>query len=59
MLAFIDESGDTGKRIMNNSSRYLVVANVMFRDKSDAHACDNAIEELRTELRLHERHGRY
>ena len=50
MLAFVDESGDTGSKISNRSSRYFVVAVVVFRDKSDAQACDDAIAELRMEL---------
>ena len=53
MLAFVDESGDTGRKILNRSSRYFVVAVVVFRDNDDAHACDAAIEQLRMELYPH------
>ena len=52
MLAFVDESGDTGRKILNRSSRYFVVAVVLFRDNDDAHACDAAIKRLRHSLDL-------
>ncbi len=52
MLAFIDESGDTGRKLLNNSSRYLVVAVIIFQNNSDAQACDDAIHQLRRELNL-------
>lgn len=52
MLAFVDESGDTGRKILNRSSRYFVVAVVVFRDNDDAHACDEAIKRLRHSLNL-------
>ena len=48
----MDESGDTGRRITNNSSRYLVAAIVIFKDDADAQACDNAIERLRPDFHL-------
>ena len=52
MLAFVDESGDSGRKILNRSSRYFVVAVVIFRDNDDAHACDDAIAQLRRRLNL-------
>lgn len=52
MLAFVDESGDSGRKILNRSSRYFVVAVVIFRDNDDAHACDHAITQLRRHLNL-------
>ena len=52
MLAFVDESGDTGRKILNRSSKYFVVAVVLFRDNEDAHACDAAIKRLRRSLNL-------
>ena len=52
MLAFVDESGDTGRRITNNSSRYLVVAIAVFSSNDDAQACDDAIRQLRVDLNL-------
>ena len=56
MLAFVDESGDTGRKILNRSSRYFVVAVVLFRENEDAHACDAAIKRLRRSLNLPERY---
>ena len=52
MLAFVDESGDTGRKILNRSSKYFVVAVVLFRENEDAHACDAAIKRLRRSLNL-------
>ena len=52
MLAFIDESGDTGKRITNNSSKYLVVVVVIFQNNEDAQRCDDAIARLRVDSHL-------
>ena len=52
MLAFVDESGDTGRKILNRSSRYFVVAVVVFRDNDAARSCDYAIERLRHSLNL-------
>lgn len=50
MLAFVDESGDPGRKILNGSSAYFVVALVTFQDHEDALACDQRIELLRREL---------
>ena len=52
MLAFVDESGDTGRKILNRSSLYFVVAVVIFRDSADARACEHAIQRLRHSLDL-------
>lgn len=52
MLAFVDESGDTGRKILNRSSRYFVVAVVTFRNNDDALACEEAIKRLRLSLNL-------
>ena len=52
MLAFVDESGDTGRRITNNSSSFLAVAVVIFQSNADAQQCDDAIAQLRANLRL-------
>ena len=40
MLVFIDESGDSGLKIEQGSSRYFTVSLVMFEDNDDALACD-------------------
>ena len=52
MLAFVDESGDTGRKILNRSSRYFVIAVVIFHDNEDARACEHAIQRLRHSLNL-------
>jgi hypothetical protein len=52
MLAFLDESGDTGRKIESGSSRYFIVSLVLFLDDDEALACDRRIELLRTELSL-------
>lgn len=52
MLAFVDESGNTGDRALVGSSDYFVVAVVVFRNSADAQACDIAISRLRRELNL-------
>ena len=50
MLVFIDESGDSGTKIEEGSSRFFTVSLVVFEDKDDATACDQRINLLRTEL---------
>lgn len=50
MLAFLDESGDTGRMTDKGSSQFLVVSLVLFLDDSEALACDQRIDLLRTEL---------
>lgn len=52
MLAFIDESGDAGRKIDKGSSPFFVVAIVTFADLEEANRCDGQIDRLRTELRL-------
>ncbi len=52
MLAFVDESGDPGRKILNGSSLYFVVALVTFSDEGEALDCDHRIDLLRRELRL-------
>lgn len=51
MLVFIDESGDPGLKIERGSSRYFVVALVIFEDHEEALACDQRIGLLRKELK--------
>lgn len=50
MLVFIDESGDSGLKIDQGSSRYFTVALVIFDDREEAVACDQRIELLKKEL---------
>jgi len=55
MLIFIDESGDTGRKLDHGSSRLFVVAMVVFEEKEEAVACDQRITLLKRELRMPER----
>lgn len=50
MLAFIDESGDTGRKTNKGSSAYFVVSIVLFLDNDTAIQCDKRIDLLRSEL---------
>ena len=52
MLVFIDESGDTGLKIKQGSSRYFVIALVSFEEDEEAIACDQRIQLLKRELKL-------
>lgn len=52
MLAFVDESGDTGRKTISGTSRFFVVAVVIFQDNDAAQRCDDAIGRLRQELNL-------
>lgn len=52
MLAFVDESGDAGRKIAKGSSPYFVVALVTFQDDNEALTCDERIGLLRGELGL-------
>lgn len=54
MLVFIDESGDTGLKIDKGSSKYFVIALVIFEDHEEAIACDQRIELLKRELKMPE-----
>ena len=49
MLAFVDESGNTGDKALVGSSDYFVVAIVVFQNDEDAFTCSSAIEQLRHE----------
>lgn len=50
MLVFIDESGDSGLKISEGSSRYFTISLVVFDDYDEATACDQRIGLLRREL---------
>lgn len=52
MLAFLDESGDPGFKVGQGSSRFFVIALVIFDDLVEAMRCDERIKQLRVELRL-------
>lgn len=53
MLVFIDESGDVGLRQREGSSRFFFVTAVLFEDNEAADACDERIDRLREEMKLH------
>ncbi len=50
MLIFIDESGDPGLKIGQGSSKFFIVALVVFEENDEAVACDQRIELLKREL---------
>jgi hypothetical protein len=52
MQVFIDESGDAGFKLEKNSSRFFVVAAIIFDDNLEAKKCALRIKELRRELGL-------
>lgn len=52
MLIFIDESGDTGRKLGEGSTSFFVVSLVVFDDLEQAQACDQRIDLLRKELGL-------
>lgn len=50
MLVFIDESGDSGLKIEQGSSRYFMIGLVVFEDNDEALACDQRIQLLKKEI---------
>jgi hypothetical protein len=52
MLVFIDESGDAGLKLAQGSSRYFIIALVVFEEHEEATACDQRIQLLKRELKL-------
>ena len=50
MLVFVDESGDSGWKIKQGSSRFFSVALVVFEENEDAIACDQRIQLLKKEI---------
>ncbi len=50
MLVFVDESGDTGLKLDQGSSRYFTVVLVAFNEDDEAIACDRRIELLKKEI---------
>jgi len=51
MLAFIDEAGDTGRKLEYGSSKYFVISLVLFEEHEEAVSCDQRIGLLRRELK--------
>lgn len=52
MLVFIDDSGDPGFRIDKGSSKYFVIALIIFDDELEAEKTSVAIKELRRKLKV-------
>jgi hypothetical protein len=52
MLIIVDEAGDAGLKLSKGSSKFFVVTPVMFKNESEADACDQRITQLRRELKL-------
>ncbi|MFO0704412.1 MAG: DUF3800 domain-containing protein [Candidatus Andersenbacteria bacterium] len=50
MLVFIDESGDTGRKVSQGSSKYFVIVLVAFSDHAEADACDQTIARLKKDM---------
>ena len=50
MLVFIDESGDSGLKLEQGSSKFFIVSLVVFEDHDEALACDQRIQLLKKEL---------
>lgn len=53
MHAYVDDSGDGGLKIYKGSSRYFVVALVVFQNDAEVASCDCKIKALRDDLGLH------
>lgn len=52
MLVFIDDSGDPGFKLEKGSTRFFVIATIIFKDELEAEKTAVAIKELRRSLRL-------
>lgn len=50
MKIFIDESGDSGLKFAQGSSKFFTIAMVVFNDHDEAIACESRIELLKKEL---------
>lgn len=50
MLAFIDETGDSGLKVEKGASAYFSVALILFEEHSEALRCDQRIELLKSEI---------
>lgn len=50
MLVFVDESGDTGLKLGQGSSRLFTVVLVAFNEDEEAINCDHRIELLKKEI---------
>jgi hypothetical protein len=50
MLAFLDESGDTGYKFDRNSSPYFIVTMVIFKSDESAAEVSRGIDALKEEM---------
>ncbi|MFA4830565.1 MAG: DUF3800 domain-containing protein [Patescibacteria group bacterium] len=50
MLVFIDESGDTGRKVGEGSSQFFIISMILFQDNEIAGDCDKRVALLRKEL---------
>lgn len=55
MLIFMDESGDTGFNFERTSSNYFVLTIVIFDNLESAETTNNAINQLKKDLKFHSR----
>ena len=58
MLAFVDESGDTGFRLGQGSSGQFTITLAIFRENEEAEAVSRRIDKLRADLGLSEDGGK-
>jgi len=56
MLAFVDESGDSGFNFSTGSSTFFICVAAIFPDSFSADACDRSIDELRRTLKMPSRY---
>src|SRR3990167_2005083 len=52
MLVFIDDSGDTGFKFGKGSTRFFVIALVIFEDELEAEKTAVAVKDLRRSLKF-------
>ena len=50
MLVFFDESGDSGMKGKEGSSRLFIVTAILFEENEEAERCDARIDQLRKDL---------
>lgn len=52
MIVFIDDSGDAGFKFDKGSSRYFIIACILFKDELEAEKTALAIKEYRRKCRF-------
>lgn len=53
MLVFVDESGDPGIKGRAGTSEFFIVTAILFNENEAALSCDERIERIRVELKMH------